>query len=790
MASTSVETDQGAPISLVDPADKGPDAEASPKPPESEAPTDTNSSTPPPHHSQLLTPLDIADVNAASIATEKQVISLETSDSPPSDPDKADCVCATTETAARCANCWPRLERLISNLENRVQNAGGGGSKSSGQAQERPSPTKPNDDTAEPPKPQTKIIPKIRYCNFTQFVNQFASEDTHAIEVLVTGSRLVKEMYDEWEERCRLGVEGYSKKDDNEKPSSRRYGANSTETWIHGVRIRSPKLMEIFDKVTDYQWGTKSHTFLRPFRYFIHFHNKLKAKLEWMEEHIKNLDSSDDAATASKETKGEEDVFSSESALEEFRCYIKFAETEIVPSYSAFEDADFGASRKIRYQDLRCLFRPGELIYIPQSTLVNLYHTGGVLDQAANNSSTKGHGATTLQQVWRLIHTQPTHGWEYLMEEFDDNDYFRASCHYLDYDGSTYAGVIYPFNIPYFKDKRDIRDLPFYPIRFAEDWKLCLAEGRRWGAKFTEYIDTKHLWYTGWSVTTHPVGSQIVQPVKKPDHIEGDVIIDFQETFNNCPEWKKNFADEEPMAVSRGGFYATMAGNHAIITWSDVHRTKQVSSFTEAVVDEDNIDTIEHDIFLSKSCFLTRKSQALKPIPTGDDLALLPRRLFSYAIRDRVFVPINVYDLTPIERQADVFDKLELRPEHKRHVEALVRTHFRKNELDAHGELRTQDLIRGKGKGVVFLLHGPPGVGKTATAEAIAQKFNKPLFPITCGDLGFSPRDVEEKLTEVFRLAHLWDCVLLLDEADVFLSARNANDVKRNGLVSGWSTLR
>ena len=96
-----------------------------------------------------------------------------------------------------------------------------------------------------------------------------------------------------------------------------------------------------------------------------------------------------------------------------------------------------------------------------------------------------------------------------------------------------------------------------------------------------------------------------------------------------------------------------------------------------------------------------------------------------------------------------------------------------------------QDLIRGKGSGLFILLHGVPGVGKTATAEAVAQANKKPLFVITCGDLGFSPKEVEVSLGNIFRLAHLWDCVLLLDEADIFLTRREHNDLKRNALVSG-----
>lgn len=84
-----------------------------------------------------------------------------------------------------------------------------------------------------------------------------------------------------------------------------------------------------------------------------------------------------------------------------------------------------------------------------------------------------------------------------------------------------------------------------------------------------------------------------------------------------------------------------------------------------------------------------------------------------------------------------------------------------------------QDLVGGKGSGLFILLHGVPGVGRTATAEAVAQAHEKPLFTITCGDLKLTPEVVDAKLNEVFRMAHLWHCVLLLDEADAFIARRD-----------------
>lgn len=48
-----------------------------------------------------------------------------------------------------------------------------------------------------------------------------------------------------------------------------------------------------------------------------------------------------------------------------------------------------------------------------------------------------------------------------------------------------------------------------------------------------------------------------------------------------------------------------------------------------------------------------------------------------------------------------------------------------------------------------------------------------------------TPEKVDENLEMNFQLAQSWDCVLLLDEADVFLAERAKADVERNALVSG-----
>ena len=56
------------------------------------------------------------------------------------------------------------------------------------------------------------------------------------------------------------------------------------------------------------------------------------------------------------------------------------------------------------------------------------------------------------------------------------------------------------------------------------------------------------------------------------------------------------------------------------------------------------------------------------------------------------------------------------------------------------------------------------------------------------GDLGSTAEAVERNLEKNFALASLWGCILLIDEADVFLEARQTENFDRNSLVAGTSS--
>lgn len=183
---------------------------------------------------------------------------------------------------------------------------------------------------------------------------------------------------------------------------------------------------------------------------------------------------------------------------------------------------------------------------------------------------------------------------------------------------------------------------------------------------------------------------------------------------------------------------------------------------------------------------------------SDDFLTLLSPRMYGYVLLNRKWLPLRVDFLTDIvespistKLRETRFEDLVLPHGHKKLLEALVTYQLRlksPNSTSNDHAVISMDVVKGKGHGLIILLHGPPGVGKTSTAECVAAHLKRPLFPITCGDLGDNAATVETKLDEFCYLADKWRCVLLLDEADVFLSKREKGDFIRNSLVSGKYT--
>lgn len=86
--------------------------------------------------------------------------------------------------------------------------------------------------------------------------------------------------------------------------------------------------------------------------------------------------------------------------------------------------------------------------------------------------------------------------------------------------------------------------------------------------------------------------------------------------------------------------------------------------------------------------------------------------------------------------------------------------------------------------GLKFLFHGGPGTGKTLTAESLAEHIERPLYTVTCGDMGTDLASVNTHLDGVLDVIKIWESVVVLSDVDVFLEHRQHADVHRSVIVS------
>ncbi|KAK6506062.1 hypothetical protein TWF506_010986 [Arthrobotrys conoides] len=170
------------------------------------------------------------------------------------------------------------------------------------------------------------------------------------------------------------------------------------------------------------------------------------------------------------------------------------------------------------------------------------------------------------------------------------------------------------------------------------------------------------------------------------------------------------------------------------------------------------------------------RNEELTPLTDMERLLTIPR-VKGFDLSTKEWCELNVDELHDPDWNNNAYEKLVL-PEGEKD---LVMAFADRARLGARG---FDDFVQNKGEGVIILLCGPPGVGKTLTAEAVAEKSKVPLYILGAGELGTVLREVEIALDQALERCRLWNGILLLDEGDVFLEARSTDSMNRNGLVS------
>ncbi|GAB1312064.1 hypothetical protein MFIFM68171_02274 [Madurella fahalii] len=521
---------------------------------------------------------------------------------------------------------------------------------------------------------------------------------------------------------------------------------------------------------------------------------------------------------------GPEEQFESKEALAHFRILLEFVDVYFARQLLLLQRLRLGQEEKIAFQDLWMLFDAGDSIYCP-------FQEGGTTYGYSDDRHTTK--TRYLPQIFRVLGT--TGGLPLrktlaprvkIRDEYDDDDdvwgkllvsgFFkqrgltraavtppsgrardrftplRVVCFHVDFDGVRYGTVREIFSFKPYDGLVDIRSLEAYPTQYlrtesnpqTSELDRYLSRGR----KFIDVTAVSHLSYESLTVGN------------SREEINSAVIVDIKLAFQ---EYEGAFASGEsvvPKLTSLIGYWPPAYAPEVLqlhISGCDnvwchnsscmndcyfsfhADQVQKVEPKMKALLEEHESGKLDDKESLKRfKAYMEEK----------DLIRLLPGTVPGFALRNRKWVQLDLEKLQSLP-QGDEWHKLVLPTGHRDMVQAMVETHTKGSQemkqasIGSSGKF-VMDLVQGKGRGCIILLHGVPGVGKTSTAECVASYTRRPLYPITCGDIGYVPEAVEKNMEGHFKLAHKWGCVLLLDEADVFLAKRSKGDVKRNGLVS------
>ncbi|KAL6706966.1 hypothetical protein ACN47E_004916 [Coniothyrium glycines] len=392
------------------------------------------------------------------------------------------------------------------------------------------------------------------------------------------------------------------------------------------------------------------------------------------------------------------------------------------------ESQDMKSKRVMTYENLWTLFQPGSMLYA------------------------RHEGQDTAMVLVESRYGQDPNG----------VPVFWLTCKYVDWDGAKFGTQKLNLSITIYSGTRPISSLRAYPFEFHPDSEALRSRLIERGAKAESLAGPNYRAYQGVAWRLGQNGS------KDKYNVKGRIVIDTYgwNRFNrNQSIFVAPFSQKERtvrLPQLNGLPFDGGCGDEDDEYDDDTAMDGGFDDFSGMPIDgafADEEDAAKHT-----------------PLTTEQKLICTPI-LRGYSLKNKLWLNFFVNCVKEIEWQKDAFDRLVL-PKNTKDL-ILGFTESQRQYRDTF-----DDVIEGKGKGMIILLCGPPGVGKTLTSESVAEEMKVPLYLMSAGDLGFDPRQVETKLQDILEMCTRWNAVLLLDEADVFLEQRSLHELERNKLVS------
>ncbi|CAO2656235.1 Nn.00g050380.m01.CDS01 [Neocucurbitaria sp. VM-36] len=362
------------------------------------------------------------------------------------------------------------------------------------------------------------------------------------------------------------------------------------------------------------------------------------------------------------------------------------------------------------------------------------------------------HGIVTFDHIWTIyqpgsIIYSDSHNGAQGAYRLRSGAYVKTQCgrayqltvEAIDYNGNHFGRSVESIRLWEFLGSTPILGLSAFPLSFHPHQDKVREELINRGKKFEDVAGCHYKAYNGFAITWDKEGNEV------PYMCNGRIIVDADSFRRFSPRFVRGI---EPLAAKEGVQEPTCAPEKLDI--GEPSNMKYVFG-QRAKTDRIRL-TEEHH------------------------LICLPR-VRGYSLKKKQWLLFYLDLIKDINFNENAFGSLVLPEDQKELILSFA-------ESQALNHSSFDDVISGKGKGHITLLSGPPGVGKTLTAESVAEHMRAPLFMMSAGDLGINPDQVESKLTNILEMIAKWNAVLLLDECDVFLEARSTHDLERNKLVS------
>ncbi|KAJ9498912.1 hypothetical protein H2202_005589 [Exophiala xenobiotica] len=363
------------------------------------------------------------------------------------------------------------------------------------------------------------------------------------------------------------------------------------------------------------------------------------------------------------------------------------------------------------------------------------------------------------------------------ISHFSKGVWYNIGGKYLDFNGKAFGMAAIAGEVPEFQGARSITSLECYPIEYHPDARDLKAQLIERGKHFVALKGMNYRFYNGLAFTKTKKGMLRI-------NVEGRIMVDAAVHRRINPNYHLTQFKSKSLKI---GYSDQILDDTLSEDDPDQRETRAEDSFTEKkkyrlIKTSDGKHTIvDIDAHPDTTAGQEQPLADAKDDDhsfTEEELLVACPVVFGFSFNEKMWLEFKVSGISEVVFNDQAFESLVLPDNQKSLIKALVSSHA------FHPHKSIDDIITGKGRGLVAVLHGPPGTGKTLTAEGIADLLKCPLYMVSAGDLGTDPTRLEKELQTILDIAHSWGAILLLDEADVFLQERALYDIHRNALVS------